>query len=62
MRYQLIDGSWYPEYFYINVNMKIKKRHLFSANETSDFFIEQLFKINSLDAESPAEIDHSIPI
>ncbi|MFY0606237.1 MAG: carboxypeptidase-like regulatory domain-containing protein [Cyclobacteriaceae bacterium] len=57
MRYQLIDGSWYPEYFYINVNMKIKKRNLFSANETSNFFIEQLFKINSLNAEDPVEIN-----
>ncbi len=56
IRYQLIDDSWYPEYFYINVNLNIKKRHLFSANEKSNFMIEQLLNLNSLDTSDPQQI------
>ncbi len=58
LRYQLVDGNWYPEYFYININLELTKRHMFDPNEHSKFEIEQVLKFNEIirdAAQIPAE-------
>lgn len=48
LRYQLVDGAWYPEYFYIHIDVDLEKRHMFDPNEKSKFEIEQVLKFNEI--------------
>lgn len=56
LRYQLVEGRWYPEYFYIHADVRIKKIHFFDPNEKSLFQFEQLFTVNEITTDSAAEI------
>jgi hypothetical protein len=57
VRYQLFEDRWYPDNFQWFVDLDIKKRHMFSSNEKSNFFVEQLFKVNSIATANIAEIE-----
>ncbi len=60
IRYQPVGEYWYPENFQWHVNMNLVKRYMFHKNDKSDFFIEQLFKINNIQTNDPSEVpeDH----
>jgi len=55
-RYQQVGRNWYPEHFKAFIDLEIKKRHLFSKNEESDFTIEQLFKVNHISTPNSSPI------
>lgn len=56
LRYQLVEDKWYPEYFYIHGDVRIKKIHFFDPNEKSLFQFEQLFKVSDLHVTPEQEI------
>lgn len=60
LRYQYMDGVWYPEYFHIHIDLGLKKRHIFGKNEHSSFEIEQLLKITHLMTENPTPIPEDL--
>ncbi len=59
IRYQKYRDKWYPELFRWDADVKLTKRHAFSANEHSAIQIGQVFSINALDQEaSPIREDY----
>lgn len=46
--YQEANGRWYPRNFQFDVSLKLTKKHMWSANEVSDFFIEGIFSVNKI--------------
>ena len=49
VRYQQYKGKWYPKLFRWDANVKLTKRHTFSANEHSEINIGQIMFINKID-------------
>jgi hypothetical protein len=56
VRYQFQEGRWYPDTFQWELASGLKKRHIFKANEYSDFDIKQIFKVNELVLNDPTTI------
>ncbi len=56
VRYQPHNNRWYPDYFFLYVYADLEKRHLFSANEKSNFKLSQQLKINEIDLNNLSEI------
>ncbi len=54
--YQEMNGRWYPRNFQFDVSLKLTKKHMFSANEVSNFFIEGIFSVNKIKLENVAVI------
>ena len=50
VRYQKIKGYWYPKLFRWDAEVKLTKRHMFSANESAKINIGQVFLTNKLDS------------
>jgi len=50
VRYQKFKGYWYPKLFRWDAEVKLTKRHMFSANESAKINIGQVFLINKLDS------------
>ena len=48
--YQQYKDKWYPKLFRWDANVKLTKRHTFSANENSEINIGQVFFINQIDS------------
>ncbi len=48
LQYHEVNGTWYPKDFQWIGKGSITKRHMFSANDRSEFLIEQLFFINKM--------------
>ncbi len=48
VRYQLKENSWYPENFYVQANIGLTKRYMFSKNEKSEFEVENLYSIHQV--------------
>ena len=49
LRYQLIGDKWYPENFFTQANIGVTKRYMFAKDERSDFEIQHLLTIHSID-------------
>lgn len=56
LRYQYLDGSWYPEYFHIDMDIELVKRHFLEKNEKALFELEQVLKVSDITNTSPAPI------
>ncbi len=56
VRYQEIDGRWYPENIMMQADIGLTKRYMFKSNDKSDFDIEQVFFVQSINTESPQVI------
>lgn len=54
--YKLYNGKWYPNYMQLDGIVDMTKKHLFKANQESDFKIENVFLINSIESKHPKEI------
>ncbi len=50
VRYQKFKGYWYPKLFRWDAEVKLTKRHMFSANESAKINIGQVFLTNKLDS------------
>lgn len=59
IEFQQVAARWYPKNIQYNVNINISKKHMFSANETSDFVIEGIYTVNklSIDGVKPIPAD-----
>lgn len=68
IEYTFRNGNWYPYLIHTNIDFTLEKKHIFSANEVSDFNIQQGLLFNQLDLENHDEIpeekrfDNSKPI
>ena len=60
IRYQYMDGKWYPDTFQWNVSTGLKKRYVFKTNEDSYFTGHQIFKVNELAVGSTHDIPDSL--
>ncbi|MEM9325210.1 MAG: carboxypeptidase-like regulatory domain-containing protein [Bacteroidota bacterium] len=56
VRYQFLNGKWYPKYFYALGNVGLTKRYLFASNDKSDFLYEQVFTMNEILTEGASPI------
>ena len=56
LRYQYLNGAWYPEYFHIDVDLELTKIHFFEKNEKSLFEIKQVLKVSDIRENSEEQI------
>jgi hypothetical protein len=56
VEFQKVNNSWYPKAIMMDVWIKLKNKHFFSADEISDFEIESLYIVNKTNIEKPALI------
>ncbi len=56
LQYHELNGKWYPKNFQWTGKGGITKKHWFSANDHSDFNIEQLFFITKIQTENISSI------
>lgn len=57
LQYQEINGRWFPKDFNWIGKGSITKKHWFSANEHSDFTIEQLLFVNKVETSGISPVD-----
>ncbi len=56
IRYQKIGEYYFPQYFFIQFKIHMKKKYMWAKNEDSHFFMEMVFNIFDLNTESPGQI------
>ena len=57
--YYEMDGKWYPQNFRADLSIRVIRKHIFKANEVTDFNIQQLFMINKIILDSPSPVEES---
>ncbi|MEO0470915.1 MAG: carboxypeptidase-like regulatory domain-containing protein [Bacteroidota bacterium] len=48
LRYQSVGRKWYPEYFHVNVGLRIKRNSMFGKDEEAKMIIDQIFKADQI--------------
>ncbi len=56
VKYEFINGTWYPKDFHAQITAQLEEKHLFRPNEKTDIEIRQLFFINKINLENQAPI------
>lgn len=55
--YYELNGRWYPQNFRLQGSARLIRKHIFKANEVSDFKLEQLFMISEIISDNPQPIE-----
>jgi hypothetical protein len=55
--YYELNGRWYPQNFRVEGSARLIRKHVFKANEVSDFKLEQLFMISEITSDNPQPVD-----
>ena len=55
--YYEMNGRWYPQNFRLEASARIIRKHVFKANEVSDFNLEQLFMISETTIEDATAVE-----
>lgn len=56
IKYQPIGDKWYPQNFQWGVDLDMTKRYMWSSNESSSFFVQQLMTVNEVLLEKVSQV------
>lgn len=57
--YYPLNNRWYPQNFRLEGSARLIRKHIFKANEVSDFKLEQLFMISEIISENPQPVENA---